>query len=64
MTFNLEKNHIIGNNLINQMNTIQLNALARNNQMKETCSTNLTNNFKTQDAYINYYIKMTPTDPF
>ena len=64
MTFNLEKNHIIGKHLIKQMNTCQLNALARNNQMKEICSTNLTNNVKTLDACINYYIKMAPTNPF
>ena len=35
MTFNLEKKNIIGKKLIKQMNTIQRNALARNNQIKE-----------------------------
>ena len=64
MTFNLEKNHIIGKKLIKKMNTIALNALERNNQMKEICSTNLTNNVKTLDACINYYIKMPRTNPF
>ena len=64
MTFNLEKNHIIGKKLIKQMNIVQLNALASNNQMKEMCSTYLTNNVKTLDECINYYIKMTPTNPF
>ena len=46
------------------MSTIQLNALASNNQMKEIFSTYLTNSVKTLDAYINYYIKTTPTNPF
>ena len=59
-----ETSHIIGKNLLKQMNTIQMNALTSNNQMKEMCSTYLTNNVKTLDACINYYIKMTPTNPF
>ena len=59
-----KKNHIIGKNLIKKMKRIQLNALASNNQMKEICSTNLTNNVKTLDACINYYIKVKPTNPF
>ena len=64
MTFNLEKNHNIGKKLKNQINTFRLNSLAGNNQMKEICSTNLTNNVKTLDACINYNIKMEPTNPF